>query len=236
MYGTVPKTTQNTKDFCPLWPQTSPGKQRKTAENNQNTKEFSLVRKDQGCIKTPRKRRSGLVRIRHRIWLGEGSTVQWKLSPLSPGSLKALLFPPLVNKVQSKGTQGVRARYDAELHPFISLSGTPVVQSYWAFVRITSFDSFLAPNPKRLFWDDRWPRNRYMIRCLWFFHVIRCIRLHKLNAPDVTSFMCRGNFISWIFAATCQNRQEIPLQRAITTTGIYWQCITWIQFQLVWFT
>ena len=32
-----------------------------------------------------------------------------------------LLFPPLVNKVQNKGTQGVRARYDAELPPYISI-------------------------------------------------------------------------------------------------------------------
>ena len=36
--------------------------------------------------------------------------------PPAPGNLKALLFPPAsVNKVQNKGTQGVRARYDAEL-------------------------------------------------------------------------------------------------------------------------
>ena len=31
--------------------------------------------------------------IRHRMWPGEGSTAQWKWSPPSPGSLKALLFP-----------------------------------------------------------------------------------------------------------------------------------------------
>ena len=37
-----------------------------------------------------------------------------------PGSLKALLFPPPIkHKVQDKGTQGVRARYGAELPPFI---------------------------------------------------------------------------------------------------------------------
>ena len=39
--------------------------------------------------------------------------------PPAPGSLKALLFPPLLNEVQNKGTQGVRARYGAELPPFI---------------------------------------------------------------------------------------------------------------------
>ena len=67
---------------------------------------------------------------RHRIWPGEGSTVQWKWSPPSPGSLKALLFPPLLNKEQTKGTQGVRARYDPELPPIISIvrcPGRPVI-------------------------------------------------------------------------------------------------------------
>ena len=50
--------------------------------------------------------------------------------PARPGSLKALLFPPLLNKVQNKGTQGVRARYGAELPPFISIvryPGRPVI-------------------------------------------------------------------------------------------------------------
>ena len=70
--------------------------------------------------------------FRYRIRPGEGSTVQWKWSPPAPGSLKALLFPPLLNKVQTKGTQGVQARYGAELPPFISIVQYPVVQSYWA--------------------------------------------------------------------------------------------------------
>ena len=46
--------------------------------------------------------------------------------PPSPGNLEALLFPPLVNKVQNKVTQG----YDAELPPFISNvrhPGRPVI-------------------------------------------------------------------------------------------------------------
>ena len=59
-----------------------------------------------------------------QIWPGEGATAQWKWSPPSPGSLKPLLFPTLLNKVQKEGTQGVRARYDAEL--------APVIQSYWS--------------------------------------------------------------------------------------------------------
>ena len=45
--------------------------------------------------------------------------------PPSPGSLKALLFPPLLNNVQNKGTQGVQARYGAELPPFISIVRCP---------------------------------------------------------------------------------------------------------------
>ena len=50
--------------------------------------------------------------------------------PPAPGSLKALLFPPLLNKAQNKGTQGVRARYGAELPPIISIvryPGRPVI-------------------------------------------------------------------------------------------------------------
>ena len=50
--------------------------------------------------------------------------------PPAPGSLKALLFPPLLNNVENKGTQGVRARYGAELPPFISIvryPGRPVI-------------------------------------------------------------------------------------------------------------
>ena len=52
----------------------------------------------------------------HQVWPGEGSTIQWKWSPPSPGSLKALLFPRLVNKVQNEGTRGV---------PFISIVQCP---------------------------------------------------------------------------------------------------------------
>ena len=66
-----------------------------------------------------------VIIFRHRIWPGEGSTVQWKWFSPSPGSLKALLFPPIVNKAENKGTQGVRARYDAELPPFISIVRYP---------------------------------------------------------------------------------------------------------------
>ena len=42
-------------------------------------------------------------------------------SPPSRDGLKRLLFLPQLNKVQNKGTQGVRARHDAELPPFISI-------------------------------------------------------------------------------------------------------------------
>ena len=50
--------------------------------------------------------------------------------PPAPGSLQALLFPPLSNNVENKGTQGVRARCSAELPPFISIvrcPGRPVI-------------------------------------------------------------------------------------------------------------
>ena len=50
--------------------------------------------------------------------------------PPAPGSLKRSLFPPLLNEVQNKGTQGVRARYGAELPPIISIvryPGRPVI-------------------------------------------------------------------------------------------------------------
>ena len=41
-------------------------------------------------------------------------------------------LPPLSKKAQSQGTQGVRARYDAELPPFISIvrqPGRPIILS-----------------------------------------------------------------------------------------------------------
>ena len=50
--------------------------------------------------------------------------------PPAPGSLKRSLFPTLLNEVQNKGTQGVRARYGAELPPIISIVrclGRPVI-------------------------------------------------------------------------------------------------------------
>ena len=51
-------------------------------------------------------------------------------APPAPGSLKRFLFPTLLNEVQNKGTQGVRARYGAELPPIISIvryPGRPVI-------------------------------------------------------------------------------------------------------------
>ena len=48
----------------------------------------------------------------------------------APGSLKHSLFPTLLNEIQNKGTQGVRASYGAELRPIISIvryPGRPVI-------------------------------------------------------------------------------------------------------------
>ena len=51
---------------------------------------------------------------------------------------KTVLFPPIVNKVQNEGTQGVRARYCAEFPPLISIvrcPGRPVIMAWstlWA--------------------------------------------------------------------------------------------------------
>ena len=73
------------------------------------------------------------VILRHRIWPGEGSTVQWKWSPPAPGSLKAPLLPPLLNNVQTRERKGYeRDTARNFLHSF-PLSSTPVVQSYWAW-------------------------------------------------------------------------------------------------------
>ena len=52
--------------------------------------------------------------------------------PPAPGSQKAPVLPPLLNEdeVQNKGTQGLRARYGAELPPIISIvryPGRPVM-------------------------------------------------------------------------------------------------------------
>ena len=46
--------------------------------------------------------------------------------PPAPGSLKAPLFPPLLNEVQNNGTQGVRARYGADIS-IVRYPGRPVI-------------------------------------------------------------------------------------------------------------
>ena len=70
---------------------------------------------------------------RHRIWPGEGSTAQWKWSPPAPGSLKALLLPPLLNNVQTRERKGYRRGTARNFLYSLPLSGTPVVRSYWAW-------------------------------------------------------------------------------------------------------
>ena len=71
--------------------------------------------------------------IWHRLWLGEGSTVQWKWSSPSPGSLKALLLQTLLEMYKTRGRK--RCKWGTTrnfLHSF-PLSGTPVVHSCWAW-------------------------------------------------------------------------------------------------------
>ena len=56
-----------------------------------------------------------------------------EMIPAPPGSLKALLLPPLLNNVQTRERKGYRRGTARNfLHSF-PLSGTPVVQSYWAW-------------------------------------------------------------------------------------------------------
>ena len=72
---------------------------------------------------------------------GEGSTVQWKRSPNSTGSLKALLFPPLLNNVQTRVRKGCERGTTRNFPQSFPLSSTQVVQSYWGI--FASFDNVL---------------------------------------------------------------------------------------------
>ena len=92
-----------------------------------------------------------LVNCRHRIWPGEGSTVQWKWSPPAPGSLEALLFPPLLQNKGRKGYERGTARNF--LHSF-PLSGTPVVQSYWAWKLIGKSIWNLKSAMGKIWWNS----------------------------------------------------------------------------------
>ena len=74
--------------------------------------------------------------------------------PPAPGSVKALLFPPLLNKVENKGMQGVRARYDTELPPIISIvryPGRPVILGmelrFWDHVNLYGAKIDTPPTP-----------------------------------------------------------------------------------------
>ena len=85
--------------------------------------------------------------------------------PPSPASLKALLFPLLLNEVQNKGTQGVQARYGAELPPFISIvrhTGRPVIFREQKLNTIVFSQTFRAP----LGYPSKIPG--YPARKVWF--------------------------------------------------------------------
>ena len=73
-----------------------------------------------------------------------------------PGSLKAPLFPPLLTKVQDKGTQRVRTRYDAELPPFIAIvrqAGRPVILGMEK-LQNSEFSKFLQSGPQKFTRSD----------------------------------------------------------------------------------
>ena len=53
--------------------------------------------------------------------------------PPAPGSLKTLLFPPLFNEMQNKGRKGYKQGTVRNFPHSFPFSGTPVVQSYWAW-------------------------------------------------------------------------------------------------------
>ena len=53
--------------------------------------------------------------------------------PPAPGSLKALLFPPLLNNVENKGRKGYERGTARNFLQSFPLSGASVVQSYWAW-------------------------------------------------------------------------------------------------------
>ena len=88
------------------------------------------------------------VGVVHGLWgsifsFFRGSTPNMTAPP-APGSLKALLFPPLLNEVRNKGTQGVQARYGAELPPFISIvryPGRPVILGMERNFGVRGFES-----------------------------------------------------------------------------------------------
>ena len=67
--------------------------------------------------------------------------------PPAPGSLKAPLFPPLLNNVQTRERKGYeRGTARNFLHSFPS-SGAPVVQSYWAWILSQELDGSAKRKP-----------------------------------------------------------------------------------------
>ena len=79
-------------------------------------------------------RRRGVARnLRQRASCLDTEYDRAKVPPHNGNSLKAPLLQPLLNNVQSRERKGYRRGTARNfLHSF-SLSGTPVVQSYWAW-------------------------------------------------------------------------------------------------------
>ena len=76
--------------------------------------------------------------FRHRTWPGDGSTVQWKWSPPAP------LLPSLLKNVQTRERKGYERGTARNFLQSFPLSGTPVVQSYWAWKRWTFWTFYLT--------------------------------------------------------------------------------------------
>ena len=144
----------------------------------------------------------------------KGPPYNGKDPPPAPGSLKTLLFPPLLNKVQNKGAQGVQTRYGAELPPFISIVRCPVrpvilgTEKY-VFILIGTF--FLKKLPDqtkcRLPFLSHWDSAAMATLCVWFFACFqrifflepphKCPGCPSLAPPTLPSFTPSHHMCAW---------------------------------------
>ena len=145
------------------------------------------------------------------------------MTPARPcGSLKALLCPPLVNKVQNRGSQGYeRGTARNFLHSF-PLSGTPVVQSYWAqndmFFGLKGPWYWLCPECPERFPSSSKVSNLLVMNLLWCYLVSWSLQGRGADGPEI--------LVSWLFLTTPQKHVgDFPLAiykqfRVVIWTGI----------------